>query len=125
MAAAKKSAAKKSTAKKATAKKASAKKATAKKATAKKATAKKATAKKASAKKSTAKKAAAKKTTASSGPRESVLVASKLREAVRSHDVRMAGEFIEALNEQVHELIGKAVKRAKGNKRGTVRPDDL
>jgi histone H3/H4 len=52
-------------------------------------------------------------------------VASKLREAVRSHDIRMAGEFIEALNEQVHELISKAVKRAKGNKRGTVRPDDL
>jgi hypothetical protein len=128
MAAAKKSTAKKAASKKATAKKGTAKKSTAKKSTAKKSTAKKSTAKKGTAKKATAKKAAAKKSTASagaSGSKESVLVVSKLREAVRSHDIRMAGEFVEALNDQVHELISKAVNRARGNKRGTVRPDDL
>jgi histone H3/H4 len=117
MAPAKKAAAKKATAKKATAKKATAKKATAKKATAKKATAKKATAKKAT-------KRTAKKTTASS-TQGNVVVASKLREAVKGHDIRMSGDLVDALNEHVHEVIAKAVERAKSNGRGTVRPNDL
>jgi hypothetical protein len=98
-----------------------AKKSAAKKATAKKATAKKATAKKAT--KRTAKKATAKKTAASSGG--NVVVASKVREAVRSQDIRMSSEFVEALNDEVNDLIVKAVDRAKGNSRGTVRPGDL
>jgi di/tripeptidase len=107
------------------AKKAPAKKSTAKKSTAKKATAKKSTAKKAT-KKSTAKKATkrtAKRT--GSASKENVVVASKLREAVKSHDIRMAGDLVEALNDHVHEVIAKAVARAKGNNRGTVRPNDL
>ncbi|MEX1177839.1 MAG: hypothetical protein WEB09_05210 [Nitriliruptor sp.] len=101
---------------------ATAKKATAKKATAKKATAKKATAKKATAKKATAKKAT-KKTTAAAGG--NVVVASKIREAVKAQDVRMSSEFVDAVNQHVNELIAKAAERAKDNKRGTVRPGDL
>jgi hypothetical protein len=113
-------------AKKATAKKATAKKATAKKATAKKATAKKATAKKATAKKATrggAKKATARKATAASGG--NVVVASKVKEAIRGRDVRMSAEFVDALNDHVNEVIAKATERAKGNGRSTVRPGDL
>jgi hypothetical protein len=124
MAAAKKATAKKATAKKATAKKATAKKATAKKATAKKATAKKATAKKATAKKATAKKATRKATSASSGG-GNVVVASKVKEAVKGQEVRMSSEFVEALNQHVNELITRAAGRAKGNGRSTVRPGDL
>ncbi|HSK24834.1 MAG TPA: hypothetical protein VK906_16740 [Egicoccus sp.] len=105
--------------------------ATAKKTAAKKTAAKKTAAKKTSAKK-TAKKTAAKKTAArktaargSSGGGENLLVTSKLREAIRTHDVRMASDLVEALNVHVHEVLARAVARAKGNGRGTVRPNDL
>lgn len=54
-----------------------------------------------------------------------VVVASKLRETVRAQDIRMSSDFVEALNEEVHDLVTKAVARAKGNGRGTVRPTDL
>jgi hypothetical protein len=105
---------------------------TAKKAT-KKAT-KKAASKKAPAKKS-AKKAASKKTakkatkkaakrTAASAPAQ-LVVASKVKEAVKSQDVRMSGEFVDALNAEVDALVARAVTRAKDNKRGTVRAQDL
>jgi hypothetical protein len=108
------------------AKKSTAKKATAKKGTAKKAAAKKSTAKKAAAKKSTAKKATAKKATAKrTAPAGNVVVTSKVKEAVKGHDVRMSSEFVDALNEHVTEVIAKAAERAKTNKRGTVRPGDL
>jgi hypothetical protein len=105
-------AAAKKTAKKATAKKAASKKAT------KKAGSKKA-AKKA-AKKST--KKAAKKT--ASAPAQ-LVVASKVKDAVKSQDVRMSSDFVEALNSEVDALVARAVARAKDNNRGTVRPQDL
>jgi hypothetical protein len=124
MAAAKKATAKKATAKKSTAKKATAKKATAKKSTAKKATgaAKKATgaAKKAT---RTAKKATKKAVAAATGG--NVVVASKVKEAIRGQDVRMSSEFVDALNEHVNEVIARATERAKSNGRSTVRPGDL
>jgi hypothetical protein len=123
MAAAKKATAKKSTAKKSTAKKATAKKSTAK-STAKKATgaAKKATG---AAKKATrsAKKATKKAVAAATGG--NVVVASKVKEAIRGQDVRMSAEFVDALNEHVNEVIARATERAKGNGRSTVRPGDL
>ncbi|MFA9428672.1 hypothetical protein [Egicoccus sp. AB-alg2] len=109
---------------KSTAKKTAAKKTAAKKTAAKK-TASKKTAKKTAAKKTAGKKTAKKTAASSAGARENVIVTSKLREAVRSHDVRMSSDLVEALNEQVHELLAKAVDRAKGNGRGTVRANDL
>jgi DNA-binding protein HU-beta len=127
MAPAKKAAAKKSTAKKSTAKKSTAKKTAAKKTAAKKSTAKKTTAKKSAAKKSTARKSTAARTAAAgaSVQREAVVIASKLKEAVKKHDVRMASDFVHAVSEQVHDIVEKAAKRAKANRRSTVRPDDL
>jgi hypothetical protein len=127
MAAAKKATAKKATAKKATAKKATAKKATAKKSTAKKSTAKKSPVKRATsaAKKATrtAKKSTKKAVAAATGG--NVVVASKVKEAIRGQDVRMSSEFVDALNEHVNEVIARATERAKGNGRSTVRPGDL
>ncbi len=101
----------------ATAKK-SAKKATKKaaKKTAKKATAKKTT------KKATSKKTAKKATAAAASP---VVVASKVKERLRQQDARMSGEFVDALNSEVDELIGRAIQRAQDNGRSTVRPQDL
>jgi hypothetical protein len=123
MAAAKKATAKKSTAKKSTAKKSTAKKSTAR-STAKKATgaAKKATG---AAKKATrsAKKATKKAVASATGG--NVVVASKVKEAIRGQDVRMSSEFVDALNEHVNEVIARATERAKGNGRSTVRPGDL
>lgn len=110
----------------AAAKKTATKKAT-KKAAAKRAPAKKATAKKAPAKKSS-KKTSAKKTTKKTTGAASVgnvIVTSKVKEAVKASDVRMAGDFPEALNAEVQATIDKAIARAKGNDRRTVRPSDL
>lgn len=107
-------AAAKKTAKKAT-KKASAKKAT-KKATAKKAATKKST------KKATAKKATKKATAASTG---SVVVTSKVKDAIKGQEARMSSDFVDALNAEVNETIARAVRRAKDNNRNTVRPQDL
>ena len=112
-------AAKKSTAKKA-AKKAPAKKA-AKKAPAKKA-AKKAPAKKAA--KKTAKKSTAKKATSSSADVQ-LVVASRIKEAARANDIRVAGDFADAFNAEVNDVLQRAINRAKGNGRGTLRPGDL
>lgn len=111
-------------AKKATKK--AAKKSSSKKATAKKASSKKATAKKTAAKKATSKKATTKKATKKPmAPAATVVVASQTRETVRGADIRMASDFPDALNAEVHHLIERAVQRAKDNGRGTVRPSDL
>ncbi len=105
----------------AAAKKSTAKKA-AKKAPAKKA-AKKAPAKKA-AKKST--KKATKKATASSGGGDvQLVVASRIKEAARSADIRVAGDFADAFNAEVNEVLQRAINRAKNNNRSTLRPGDL
>ena len=98
----------------------SAKKATKKaaKKTAKKATAKKGARK--TAKKGT--KKAAKKATASAG---SLVVNSKVKERVGRGNIRMSGDFTDALNAEVDALIDRAIQRAKDNNRGTVRPQDL
>ena len=108
---------------------AAAKKSTAKKA-AKKST-KKAPAKKAakkSAKKSTkkaAKKSTAKKATASSGGDVQLVVASRIKEAARAADIRVSGDFADAFNAEVNEVLQRAITRAKNNNRGTLRPGDL
>lgn len=63
--------------------------------------------------------------------REMVLVQSKVREAIKSKGgagddtVRTSEEFLIALNEHVHDVIEKAIERARGNKRATLKPQDL
>lgn len=106
---------------------AAAKKST-KKAAAKKST-KKTTAKKAARKstKKAAKKSAAKKSTAG-GARSSdvqLVVASRIKEAARAGDVRVAGDFADAFNAEVNEVLTRAIERARTNGRSTVRPGDL
>ncbi len=74
-------------------------------------------------KKKTAKKAARKAGRAK--PASNVVVASKVKEAIKSRGVRMAGDFGDALNAKVHDMIAAAVHRCSANNRGTVRPQDL
>jgi hypothetical protein len=54
-----------------------------------------------------------------------LVVGSKVKEAIRSSGVRMAGDLLDALNSSVNQMLSSAVDRAKANGRGTVRPQDL
>ena len=60
-----------------------------------------------------------------SKPKEIVVVGSKVKEVVRSAGFNADDEFVQAVSDKVHELLGAAIKRCKGNKRGTVQPYDL
>ena len=79
---------------------------------------KKATKRKASkAKKSTRK--APKKTA------EMLLVGSKVKNAIRAHNMNVAGDAAEGLNMVVHWYVDQAAKRAAANGRKTVRAHDF
>ena len=56
---------------------------------------------------------------------DSVVVTSKVKEAVKGLDLRMSGDVPDALNEKVAQILRDAAKRAKENGRGTLRPYDL
>lgn len=77
---------------------------------------KKATKKKAAKKKATRKKAVA---------REMLLVGSKTKAALKGMDVNVAGDALDALNEQVYWQIQQAAARAQANGRKTVRGHDF
>lgn len=57
--------------------------------------------------------------------REVVVVASKIKEYVKSKGCQTAGDSIPALSEAVYDLLEKAIKRTKDNGRMTVKPQDL
>lgn len=57
--------------------------------------------------------------------REVVVVASKIKDAVKDAGCQSSGDLVEAISEKVHEMIEFAVERAKQNGRATVRPYDL
>lgn len=56
---------------------------------------------------------------------DSLVVGSKVKDAVKGAGCNMAGNFPEALSAAVADLVAKACGRAKANGRKTVRPDDL
>ena len=74
-----------------------------------------------------AKAKTAKKGAAKSAPKEVevLLVASKVRDAIRSKDCNVAGDALEGLNQWVHWLIQQASRRAQENGRKTVRAHDF
>lgn len=57
--------------------------------------------------------------------REIVVVASKVKDAIKAKQCMTSGDLVEALSEKVHDMLEAAVERAKANKRTTVRPSDL
>ncbi len=67
-------------------------------------------------------KAAAPKAAA---PNEVLLVASKVRAAVKDADCNFGGDAIDGLNNYVHWLIKQATARATANGRKTVRAHDF
>ena len=57
--------------------------------------------------------------------KESLVVASKVKEYIKSREAMMASDFTDALNKEVQALLDKAVERCKSNKRSIVSPKDL
>ncbi|MBZ0237863.1 MAG: hypothetical protein K8M05_36450 [Deltaproteobacteria bacterium] len=57
--------------------------------------------------------------------KEVLLIASKVRAAVKDADCNFAGDAIEGLNAYVHWLVQQATERAKQNGRKTVRAHDF
>ena len=56
---------------------------------------------------------------------EMLLVGSKTKDALKEHDVNVAGDALEGLNNLVHWYVEQAAKRAKENGRKTVRAHDF
>ncbi len=56
---------------------------------------------------------------------ESLVVQSKVKEAVKGLDLRMDSTLPDALNAKIDAMLKEAAERAKENGRGTLRPYDL
>ncbi len=56
---------------------------------------------------------------------EILVVASKVRAHLKSKNVKMSSELIGQLNHKVKWMLDEAAKRAQGNKRATVKPQDI
>lgn len=54
-----------------------------------------------------------------------LVVASKVRGYLKEKGVKMSGELVGALNDQVKHLLDGAAGRTKANKRSTVKPQDV
>ena len=57
--------------------------------------------------------------------KEVVLVASKIKAAIKKAGCNTAGDAIEGLNDMVYWYVEQAAKRAKANGRKTVRAHDF
>ena len=57
--------------------------------------------------------------------REIVVVASKVKDAVKDLGCQSSGDLVEALSDLVHDKLQDAAHRAKENGRATVRRHDL
>lgn len=56
---------------------------------------------------------------------DSLIVQSKIKEAVKGLDLRMDSSLPDALNDKIDTLLKEAAERARNNNRGTLRPYDL
>ncbi len=57
--------------------------------------------------------------------RETLVVVSKVKEYVKEKGLQTSESAVEALSEAVRELLDKAVKRAQGNSRQTIKDRDV
>jgi hypothetical protein len=69
--------------------------------------------------------AKAKKGKSGGGPKEMLLVASKVKAMIKSAGCNTAGDALDGLNNVVGWYISQATSRAKENKRKTVRAYDF
>ncbi len=54
-----------------------------------------------------------------------LVVGSKVKAYIKSKKCMTSGELINALSDEVRRLLDKAVERTKGNRRSTVKAQDL
>ena len=54
-----------------------------------------------------------------------LVVASKVRNYLKEKGVKMSGDLVGALNDQVKHLLDGAASRTTANKRSTVKPQDV
>lgn len=54
-----------------------------------------------------------------------LIVQSKVKEHIKEGGKRMSGDFVDALDDKVKEIVDEAIRRAEGNGKGTVKPNDL
>lgn len=66
-----------------------------------------------------------KKKSAKKAQRETLVVASKVKEYIKGSKLQSSGDVIPALSERVYEMLDAAMDRTKNNNRATVRPHDL
>ena len=57
--------------------------------------------------------------------KETVVVVSKLKDAVKALGLRSGDEWVEAVNEQVHMIIAASANRCKANGRQTLKAEDI
>jgi hypothetical protein len=57
--------------------------------------------------------------------RETVVIASKIKDVVKAAGLQSSGDLIDGVSEKVHAMLAAAIARAKANGRATVRPYDL
>jgi histone H3/H4 len=55
----------------------------------------------------------------------SKVVESKVKEQIKAAEMNCAGDFCDALDKKVENVISRAIERAKSNDRKTVRAGDL
>ena len=56
---------------------------------------------------------------------ELLVVGSKIKGYIKGKGCHTSGDAVEALSKKVEEILDGAVARCKGNKRSTVKPQDL
>ena len=56
---------------------------------------------------------------------EMLVVGSKVKAYIKSKGCHTSGDALGALNEKVHEILDAAAARCQGNKRSTVKPQDM
>jgi hypothetical protein len=56
---------------------------------------------------------------------ELLVVASKVRAYLKDKNAKMSGDLPEAINKKVMSMLDDAAARSRGNKRTTVKPQDV
>lgn len=54
-----------------------------------------------------------------------LLKQSAIREIAKDRGVRLGGEFLDALDLKVNEILSSAIQRAENARRQTVKPEDV
>ena len=57
--------------------------------------------------------------------RESLIVASEVKAYIKRKKMMTSSDAIEAISDQVYNMLDAAVARTKANRRSTVKPQDL